>query len=319
MAFVDMGDQFIALAKGAAHVADQERHIGLVVDDLDETVGGCAPPESRSSGRTISAIRGESLPARGLSRDPVHEDAPRPRRYGHRRAEVGARGRSSAPRASPTSPGRTVELFQEGHSVQDAVTTLALASTQPKQEVAEQELRRVHRGHRRARDGRVRDGGRGGCRRISERRLRVHGRAAGSVFDIGPFTWNVKVKADGSVKGEFDYTQVRDDVSPTVSGSLTCRHPGRSRLGRRDRGELVGEPRRSGHVVPGARPRRGGSNAEPDMSTTIGAAAAPAGQQATTTPPVRLPLLVSEGESTGPQQPTHAGPAGALPGPSPAE
>jgi len=38
MAFVDMGDQFIALAKGVTHVADQERHIGLVVDDLDETV-----------------------------------------------------------------------------------------------------------------------------------------------------------------------------------------------------------------------------------------------------------------------------------------
>ena len=48
------------------------------------------------------------------------------------------------------------------------------------------------------------------------------GEAAGSVFDIGPFTWNVKVKADGSVKGEFDYTQVRDGVSLTVSGSLTC-------------------------------------------------------------------------------------------------
>ena len=38
MAFVDMGDQFIALAKCVAHVADQERHVGLVVDDLDETV-----------------------------------------------------------------------------------------------------------------------------------------------------------------------------------------------------------------------------------------------------------------------------------------
>jgi lactoylglutathione lyase len=38
MAFIDMGDQFIALAKGVTHVADQERHIGLVVDDLDDTV-----------------------------------------------------------------------------------------------------------------------------------------------------------------------------------------------------------------------------------------------------------------------------------------
>jgi catechol 2,3-dioxygenase-like lactoylglutathione lyase family enzyme len=38
MAFVDMGDQFIAVAKGVSHVADRERHIGLVVDDLEETV-----------------------------------------------------------------------------------------------------------------------------------------------------------------------------------------------------------------------------------------------------------------------------------------
>lgn len=38
MAFVDMGDQFVALARGVTHVADHERHIGLVVDDLAETV-----------------------------------------------------------------------------------------------------------------------------------------------------------------------------------------------------------------------------------------------------------------------------------------
>jgi catechol 2,3-dioxygenase-like lactoylglutathione lyase family enzyme len=38
MAFVDMGDQFIALSRGVTHVADHSRHIGLVVDDLSETV-----------------------------------------------------------------------------------------------------------------------------------------------------------------------------------------------------------------------------------------------------------------------------------------
>jgi catechol 2,3-dioxygenase-like lactoylglutathione lyase family enzyme len=38
MAFVDMGDQFVAFAKGVTHVADHERHIGLVVDDVAETV-----------------------------------------------------------------------------------------------------------------------------------------------------------------------------------------------------------------------------------------------------------------------------------------
>jgi lactoylglutathione lyase len=39
MAFVDMGDQFIALARAVPPVPDRERHIGLVVDDLEETVG----------------------------------------------------------------------------------------------------------------------------------------------------------------------------------------------------------------------------------------------------------------------------------------
>ncbi len=38
MAFVDMGDQFLAFAQGVTHVADHDRHIGLVVDDVEETV-----------------------------------------------------------------------------------------------------------------------------------------------------------------------------------------------------------------------------------------------------------------------------------------
>jgi lactoylglutathione lyase len=33
MAFLDMGDQFLALAKGDDPVADRQRHFGLVVDD----------------------------------------------------------------------------------------------------------------------------------------------------------------------------------------------------------------------------------------------------------------------------------------------
>ena len=34
MAFVDMGDQFLALAEGRAQPRDDGRHFGLVVDDL---------------------------------------------------------------------------------------------------------------------------------------------------------------------------------------------------------------------------------------------------------------------------------------------
>lgn len=35
MAFVDMGDQFIALSSGRRQPADQARHFGLVVDDKE--------------------------------------------------------------------------------------------------------------------------------------------------------------------------------------------------------------------------------------------------------------------------------------------
>ena len=35
MAFVDMGDQFIALAEGRTQEPDRHRHFGLVVDDLE--------------------------------------------------------------------------------------------------------------------------------------------------------------------------------------------------------------------------------------------------------------------------------------------
>jgi lactoylglutathione lyase len=35
MAFIDMGDQFIALSQGRSQSADQARHFGLVVDDKE--------------------------------------------------------------------------------------------------------------------------------------------------------------------------------------------------------------------------------------------------------------------------------------------
>jgi lactoylglutathione lyase len=35
MAFLDMGDQFLALAEGRTQAADEQRHFGLVVDDVE--------------------------------------------------------------------------------------------------------------------------------------------------------------------------------------------------------------------------------------------------------------------------------------------
>ena len=37
MAFIDMGDQFIALARGRTQTPDTHRHFGLVVDDKEAT------------------------------------------------------------------------------------------------------------------------------------------------------------------------------------------------------------------------------------------------------------------------------------------
>jgi hypothetical protein len=123
------------------------------------------------------------------------------------------------------------------------------------------------------------------------------GQAAGSTFVIGPFTWNVQVKADGTTKGVFDYTQVRDGVALSASGSLTCAF-------------LEGDHVWVGGVIEAssraslvgldmwfqAHDHGEGANAPPDMSSTLGAAAAPAGQQyCDDHPAVLFPFLVGDG------------------------
>jgi catechol 2,3-dioxygenase-like lactoylglutathione lyase family enzyme len=59
MAFLDMGDQFLAIAETGESAPDAERHFGLVVDDRDE------------ARRRLEAAGVEILPGRGLDfRDP---------------------------------------------------------------------------------------------------------------------------------------------------------------------------------------------------------------------------------------------------------
>jgi predicted enzyme related to lactoylglutathione lyase len=59
MAFVDMGDQFLALSQGRTQPADEHRHFGLVVDDKAATR------------RALEAVGVEILRGRGLDfRDP---------------------------------------------------------------------------------------------------------------------------------------------------------------------------------------------------------------------------------------------------------
>ena len=50
MAFVDMGDQFIALAAGRTREADRHRHIGLVVDDRAATLAAAAAAGAELAG-----------------------------------------------------------------------------------------------------------------------------------------------------------------------------------------------------------------------------------------------------------------------------
>jgi predicted enzyme related to lactoylglutathione lyase len=54
MAFIDIGDQFIALSRGRSQEADTHRHFGLVVDDTE------------SVRRALEAAGVEILPGRGL-------------------------------------------------------------------------------------------------------------------------------------------------------------------------------------------------------------------------------------------------------------
>lgn len=59
MAFLDMGDQFLAISEGRSQPADDDRHLGLVVDDIDV------------AREALTEAGAEILPGRGLDfRDP---------------------------------------------------------------------------------------------------------------------------------------------------------------------------------------------------------------------------------------------------------
>ena len=59
MAFIDIGDQFVALSQGRSQEADAHRHFGLVVDDMEATR------------QALANAGADLLPGRGLDfRDP---------------------------------------------------------------------------------------------------------------------------------------------------------------------------------------------------------------------------------------------------------
>jgi predicted enzyme related to lactoylglutathione lyase len=61
MAFIDMGDQFIALAQGRRQAPDDERHVGLVVDDKEATIDAAREAGARVRGNTFTDPWGNNL------------------------------------------------------------------------------------------------------------------------------------------------------------------------------------------------------------------------------------------------------------------
>lgn len=117
-------------------------------------------------------------------------------------------------------------------------------------------------------------------------------------IEVHQFAWNVEIKADGSVEGHYQYTQVRDGVELMVRGSLTCAVVQGNHvwvggvIEDSSRESLIGlemwfQAQDNGEP---------GSDETPDMSSTIGAAPAPAGQQyCNDAPVVRFPFLIEHG------------------------
>ncbi len=124
------------------------------------------------------------------------------------------------------------------------------------------------------------------------------GPVLGGFIEVHPFAWNVTLHADGSVQGRSQYTQVRDGVELMVRGSLTCAVIQGNHIWvggvieDSSRESLIGldmwfQAQDNGEP---------GSGDTPDMSSTVGAGPAGAGQQyCNDAPQVRFPFLIQEG------------------------
>jgi lactoylglutathione lyase len=61
MAFVDIGDQFLALAEGRRQAPDDQRHFGLVVDDKQGTLAAAREAGADVSGNRIRDPWGNNI------------------------------------------------------------------------------------------------------------------------------------------------------------------------------------------------------------------------------------------------------------------
>ena len=167
-AFVDMGDQFIALMEGRRQAADDERHFGLVVDDVAavraavEREGLEIVNPARARARLPRSL-GQSLPGRGLRRDPV-------RAHSRRQAQARHRG--------PRQVGRGAARDRRARPPLTAPAPAARAVRSP--DAADRHRQDLPDGNRAARVQRARDGGRDAARARQARRRQLpqllHGR-----------------------------------------------------------------------------------------------------------------------------------------------
>lgn len=123
------------------------------------------------------------------------------------------------------------------------------------------------------------------------------GPAAGSFFVIHPFTWHVQIRADGSVTGQYDYTQVRDGVELEVSGPLHCAVVIGDRVWV---GGLIEESSRASLIGRDmwfqAQDNGEGANDPADMSSTVGAGGPGTAQQyCDAHPAVLFPFFLERG------------------------
>ena len=90
MAFIDLGDQFIALSSGRTQDRDEDRHFGLVVDDrapLRARACGDGRPDPAGPRPRLPRPLGQPHPDRRLPRHPVHQGPRGARRHGPRRLD----------------------------------------------------------------------------------------------------------------------------------------------------------------------------------------------------------------------------------------
>jgi hypothetical protein len=120
----------------------------------------------------------------------------------------------------------------------------------------------------------------------------------GGFIEVHPFAWNVEINAEGNVHGRYQYTQVRDGVELMVRGSLTCAVIQGNHVWV---GGVIEDSSRESLIgldmwFQAADNGEPGSDATPDMSSTVGAGPTGAGQQyCIDAPAVRFPFLIEQG------------------------